>query len=107
MGRSAEILGIDLQSRSRPLAVTEGGEEGKQRRGHQQVEALPMAVIGMRKSLLMGFSLRVCGGWESGARTAVGASTGCASISFLGQRNVDAEMRQETKGGLAYKHDVK
>ena len=42
-----------------------------------------------------------------GFATAVGASTGCASISFLGQRNVDAEMGQETKGGLAYKHDAK
>ena len=29
------------------------------------------------------------------------------SISFLGQRSVDAEMGQETKGGFAYKHDAK
>ena len=39
--------------------------------------------------------------------TAVGASTGCASISFLGHRNVVADMGRETKGGLAYKHDAK
>ena len=64
MTRCAEILGIELQSRKRPLAVTVGKEKGKQRRGHHQVEALPKAVIGTRKSLLMEVLLAgvFCGG---------------------------------------------